>query len=72
MNDNEETVYASCVRGTTQLTLTKTVNGKYSIWHAPAPAEDGECYMGASWSDLFDTEEEASLAYEKLTGGKHE
>ena len=72
MNDSKETVIATCIRNGKQLTLTKTETGMYSIWHEPAPFEDGENCMGASWGDLFDTYEEAQMLYEQLAGGKHE
>lgn len=72
MNDSKETVIATCIRNGKQFTFTKTENGMYGIWHEPAPAEDGERYMGASWGDLFDTYEEAQQMYERLAGGKNE
>lgn len=71
MNDNKENIYACCVHGATQLTMTKTVNGKYIVWREPVPSDDGESHM-VTWIYQFDTCEEAQMLYEQLAGGKHE
>ena len=71
MNDSKETVIATCIRNGKQLTLTKTETGMYSIWHEPAPSDDGESHM-VTWIYMFDTYEEAGMLYGQLAGGKHE